>query len=93
VFFLDETFEEISYDITTSVSEAVEQVAGIIGLQNYSTFTLFEAQRAVSPKAAAEQMSEEHIILDDHRWGLWGGGRGGGGVGVGRKGGRVEAGV
>lgn len=33
VFFLDETFEELEYDLTSSVLEAVEQVAGIIKLQ------------------------------------------------------------
>jgi hypothetical protein len=43
VFFLDETFEEVAYDITTSVAEAVEQLAGLIRLQNFQTFTLYEA--------------------------------------------------
>ena len=33
VFFLDETFEELSFDVTTTVLEAVEQLAGIIKLQ------------------------------------------------------------
>lgn len=33
VFFLDETFEELAYDVTTTVLEAVEQLAGIIKLQ------------------------------------------------------------
>ncbi len=33
VFFLDETFEELSYDITASVLESVEQLAAIIKLQ------------------------------------------------------------
>jgi hypothetical protein len=45
VFFLDETFEEVAYDITTSVAEAVEQLAGLIRLQNFQTFTLYEAVR------------------------------------------------
>jgi hypothetical protein len=45
VFFLDETFEELQYDVTTTVLEAVEQLAGIIKLQNYTTFTLFECRR------------------------------------------------
>ena len=45
VFFLDETFEELEYDITTSVLEAVEQLAGLIKLQNYATFTLYEAKK------------------------------------------------
>lgn len=33
VFFLDETFEELSYDVTATVLEAVEQLAGMIKLQ------------------------------------------------------------
>lgn len=33
VFFLDETFEELAFDVTTTVLEAVEQLAGIIKLQ------------------------------------------------------------
>ncbi len=45
VFFLDETFEEVEYDVTTTVVEAVEQLAGIIKLQNYSTFTLYESRK------------------------------------------------
>ncbi len=45
VYFLDETFEELTYDVTTTVLEAVEQLAGIIKLQNYTTFTLYESRR------------------------------------------------
>ena len=33
VFFLDETFEELAFDVTTTVLEAVEALAGIIKLQ------------------------------------------------------------
>ena len=47
VFFLDETFEELEYDITTTVVESVEQLAGIIKLQNYQTFTLYEARKVL----------------------------------------------
>ena len=43
--FLDETFEELFYDITTTVSEAVEQLAACIKLENYSTFTLYESRK------------------------------------------------
>ena len=45
VFFLDGTFEELTYDVTTTVLEAVEQLAGIIKLQNYTTFTLYECKK------------------------------------------------
>lgn len=45
VYFLDETFEELEYDITTTVVEAVEQLAGLIKLQNFATFTLYESRK------------------------------------------------
>lgn len=45
VFFLDETFEEVSYDLTTTVLEAVEQLANTIKLPDFQTFTLFEARK------------------------------------------------
>ena len=41
VYFLDETFEELAYDASTTVMEAVEQLAGQIKLENYQTFSLF----------------------------------------------------
>jgi hypothetical protein len=50
VFFLDETFEELTYDVTTTVLEAVEQLANLIKLQNYTTFTLFECRKMVGAK-------------------------------------------
>lgn len=70
VFFLDETFEELVYDITTTVLEAVETLAGIIKLQNYHTFSLFECRKYVVSKAAApgEATPDEHIFLDDHKY-------------------------
>lgn len=68
VFFLDETFEELAYDVTTTVLEAVEQLAGIIKLQNYNTFTLFECRKALSNKAQSEPAVDEHILLDDNKY-------------------------
>uniref|UniRef100_A0A061QQX7 Kinesin-like calmodulin binding protein n=1 Tax=Tetraselmis sp. GSL018 TaxID=582737 RepID=A0A061QQX7_9CHLO len=68
VFFLDETFEELEYDITTTVLEAVEQLAGVIKLENYNTFTLFECRKQVAAKAGAEPVPDEHILLDDNRY-------------------------
>jgi len=70
VFFLDETFEEVSYDVTTTVLEAVEQVAGIIRLQAYSTFTLFVGYKpVVASKAIVEGgPGDEQTLLDDNRW-------------------------
>lgn len=67
VFFLDETFEDLHYDITTTVLEAVEQLAGIIKLHNYTTFTLFES-RNMSERTGPDHPSEEHVLLDDHKY-------------------------
>ena len=47
IFFLDETFEELQYDITTTAIEAVEYLAGVIKLENYSTFTLYECRKVL----------------------------------------------
>lgn len=68
VYFLDDTFEEISFDTSTTVGEAVEQLAGIIKLHNYSTFTLFECKRANNAKTAPEPIPDEHILLDDNKY-------------------------
>ena len=45
VFFLDETFEELEFDATSTVLEAVEYLAGVIKLQSYQTFTLYECRK------------------------------------------------
>ncbi len=45
VFFLDETFEELSYDMCTTAQEATEQLAATIKLENHSTFALFDCRR------------------------------------------------
>jgi len=70
VFFLDETFEELLYDITTTVLEAVERLANIIKLQNYHTFSLFECRKYVLAKGMVpgETTPDEHIFLDDHKY-------------------------
>eukprot|EP00873_Tetraselmis_striata_P004861 jgi/Tetstr1/425125/TSEL_015587.t1 len=68
VFFLDETFEELEYDVTTTVLEAVEQLASVIKLENYNTFTLFECRKQVAVKTGMEPMIDEHILLDDNKY-------------------------
>ncbi|KAL3130979.1 hypothetical protein ABBQ38_000302 [Trebouxia sp. C0009 RCD-2024] len=69
VYFLDETFEELTYDVTTTVLEAVEQLAGIIKLQNYTTFTLYESRRALTSKTdMGGSNPDEHMLLDDNKY-------------------------
>lgn len=58
---------QVAYDITTSVAEAVEQMASLIRLTNFQTFTLYEATRPINFKASAEPPAEEHMLLDENR--------------------------
>lgn len=58
VFFLDETFEEIAWDMATTVADAVTQLAGLIKLTNYETFTLFESRKVSWAIVLAAALSE-----------------------------------
>ena len=60
---------QVAYDITTSVAEAVEQMAALIKLTNYQTFTLYEATRPINFKLSPEPLPEEHMLLDENRYG------------------------
>ncbi|KAH7852433.1 hypothetical protein Vadar_024754 [Vaccinium darrowii] len=68
VFFLDETFEEITYGIGTTVADAVEELAGIIKLEAYSSFGLFECRKVVAGSKSPEPGNEDYIGLDDKRY-------------------------
>ncbi|XWS47617.1 hypothetical protein CRYUN_Cryun14cG0167600 [Craigia yunnanensis] len=68
VFFLDETFEEITYDIATTVSDAVEELASIIKLSAYSSFSLFECRKVVTGSKSPDSGNEEYIGLDDNKY-------------------------
>ncbi|CAD6261846.1 unnamed protein product [Miscanthus lutarioriparius] len=68
VFFLDETFEEITYDMATTVADAVEELAGIIKLSVYSSFSLFECRKFVNGSKSSEVGNEEYIGLDDNKY-------------------------
>ncbi|KAK1349198.1 kinesin-like calmodulin-binding protein [Heracleum sosnowskyi] len=68
VFFLDETFEEIAYDMTTTVADAVEELAGIIKLSAYSSFSLFECRKVVTASKSPDSGNEEYIGLDDNKY-------------------------
>nr|CAD1822905.1 unnamed protein product [Ananas comosus var. bracteatus] len=68
VFFLDETFEEITYDMATTVADAVEELARIIKLSVYSSFSLFECRKVVSGSKSSDVGNEEYIGLDDNKY-------------------------
>eukprot|EP00899_Mesostigma_viride_P014526 jgi/Mesvir1/23074/Mv10000-RA.2 len=66
-FFLDDTFEELTYDMTTTAHEAVESLANIIKLQNYQTFSLFECRKTLTNPKDPSSVVDEHLGLDDNR--------------------------
>ncbi|KAK7386595.1 hypothetical protein VNO78_26928 [Psophocarpus tetragonolobus] len=68
VFFLDETFEEITYDMSTTVADAVEELAGLIKLSTYSSFSLFECRKVVTGSKAPDLGNEEYIGLDENKY-------------------------
>ncbi|ESW28346.1 hypothetical protein PHAVU_003G279200 [Phaseolus vulgaris] len=68
VFFLDETFEEIAYDMSTTVSDAVQELAGLIKLSAYSSFSLFECRKVVTGSKAPDLGNEEYIGLDENKY-------------------------
>ncbi|GMI86293.1 ZWICHEL, KINESIN-LIKE CALMODULIN-BINDING PROTEIN, POTATO KINESIN-LIKE CALMODULIN-BINDING PROTEIN [Hibiscus trionum] len=68
VFFLDETFEEITYDMATTVSDAVEELASVIKLSAYSSFSLFECRKVVTGSKSSDPGNEEYIGLDDNKY-------------------------
>lgn len=66
VFFLDGNFQELRYDLTTTVSEAIEQLSSKINLQNYSTFALIESNKASERSGAltGDLQSDESVLKD-----------------------------
>lgn len=68
VFFLDETFEEITYEMATTIADAVEELAGIIKLSAYSSFSLFECRKVVTSSKIPDNGNEEYIGLDDNKY-------------------------
>ncbi|KAM7252506.1 hypothetical protein ACFE04_024389 [Oxalis oulophora] len=68
VFFLDETFEEITYDMATTVSDIVEDLAGIIKLSAVASFSLFECRKIVTGSKSPDSGNEEYIGLDDNKY-------------------------
>ncbi|KAK7262798.1 hypothetical protein RJT34_30379 [Clitoria ternatea] len=68
VFFLDETFEEIAYDMSTTVADAVEELAGLIKLSTYTSFSLFECRKVVTGSKSPDLGNEEYIGLDDSKY-------------------------
>lgn len=59
--------QELRYDLTTTVAEAIEQLSAKINLQNYSTFALFESNKADAARSGAltgEVSSDENVLKE-----------------------------
>ena len=69
VFFLDETFEELEFDSSTTVLEAVEFLAHVIKLQNFTTFTLYECRKARPYSLPNSKYTSSTTVLEP--WSSW----------------------
>lgn len=67
-FFLDETFEELPYGLCTTIAEASKFVASVISLENFATFTLFEARKVSAKEIKDGAAPEEHVSLAEGRY-------------------------
>ena len=68
VSFLDGTFEDLAYDLTTTIKEAVEELAQAINLTNHSTFSIFTLRKffgKIAPLVKEALLSEEHQDAGD----------------------------
>ena len=68
VSFLDGTFEDLAYDLTTTIKEAVEELAQAINLTNHSTFSIFTVRKffgKIAPLVKEALLSEEHQDAGD----------------------------
>lgn len=61
ILFCDETGEDVEFDISTTVLEAVEQIASLIDLEHYHTFSLFEVHES-------EDRGIQETLLDDQKY-------------------------
>lgn len=68
ISFLDGTFEDLPYDMTTTVKEAVEELASVIKLQNHASFSLFTVRKffgKITSSGKDGLLSEEHRDVGD----------------------------
>ena len=65
MYFLDETFEELTFDALTTVADATPSVAGTIRLREYATFGLF-ADAVASADADDADDADTHTAHTAH---------------------------
>ncbi|XP_020590993.1 kinesin-like protein KIN-14I isoform X2 [Phalaenopsis equestris] len=66
VCFMDETFQEIMYDMTTVVSDVIQELARLINLSTFSSFSLYECKNVEID--SIDYFNEEFIRLDDNKY-------------------------
>ncbi|CAI5505647.1 unnamed protein product [Closterium sp. Naga37s-1] len=66
VFFLDDTFEEVGYDASTTAAEILESVATSIRLEEFQTFGLYEHRKYITlANNNSENVSNDYMGIDE----------------------------
>ncbi|CAI7779795.1 unnamed protein product [Closterium sp. NIES-54] len=66
VFFLDDTFEEVGYDASTTAAEILESVASSIRLEEFQTFGLYEHRKYITlANNNSENVSNDYMGIDE----------------------------
>ncbi|GJP45792.1 hypothetical protein CLOM_g5128 [Closterium sp. NIES-68] len=66
VFFLDDTFEEVGYDASTTAAEILESVASSIRLEEFQTFGLYEHRKYITQaNSNTENISNDYMGIDE----------------------------
>ncbi|CAI5957124.1 unnamed protein product [Closterium sp. NIES-65] len=66
VFFLDDTFEEVGYDASTTAAEILERVATSIRLEEFQTFGLYEHRKYITlANNNSENVSNDYMGIDE----------------------------
>ncbi|CAI5957132.1 unnamed protein product [Closterium sp. NIES-65] len=66
VFFLDDTFEEVGYDASTTAAEILEVRMGLIRLEEFQTFGLYEHRKYITlANNNSENVSNDYMGIDE----------------------------
>ncbi|KAJ7514668.1 hypothetical protein O6H91_23G054700 [Diphasiastrum complanatum] len=68
IYFIDETSMEINYDMRTTISNAIEELAASIKLLSYNSFGLFAWHRTFLNSKSSDSARDEHLGLDENRY-------------------------
>lgn len=68
IFFVDDTSTDVMYDMTTTVFDSIQELASLINLSTFSSFSLFECRQIVRGSNSTKFFNEEFIRLDGKRY-------------------------